>query len=108
MYLAPFNDSLLCIKGAQCPYQIVQVPAAGQFADGVHGKGRRTNVDGGYAQLAGGDGADGGAAAHIAAGDKALYWNAVLLAQVAELGGGFAAGGIALVAVDLDHRALVE
>ncbi|MNF86573.1 hypothetical protein D3C84_690140 [compost metagenome] len=58
--------------------------------------------------MAGGDRADGRAAAHVAADHKALHRDFFGHAQVAEEPGGFAVGGVALVAVDLDHRAGVE
>ena len=85
-----------------------QVLAAGEFADRMHGKGRQADVHGAHAELAGGDRADGRAAAHVAAGDEALHRYFVFQAQVAEEACGFAAGGVALVAVDLDHRAGIE
>jgi len=85
-----------------------QILAAGQLANRMHGEGRQADVDGAHAQLAGGDRADRRATAHVAASDEALHRHLVFQAEMAEEAGGFAAGGIALVVVHLDHRAGVE
>src|SRR5450830_2035315 len=82
--------------------------AAGQFADRVHGEGRQADIDSTYAQVAGGDRADGRTATHVAAHHEALHRHFLGHAQVAEEPGGFAVGGVALVAVDLDHRPGIE
>ena len=82
--------------------------AAGQFADRVHGEGRQADIHGAHAQVAGGDRANGRATAHVTAHHEALHRHFHGHAQVAEEPGGFAVGGVALVAVDLDHRPGIE
>ncbi|CAI8924519.1 hypothetical protein EMIT0180MI3_360038 [Priestia megaterium] len=82
--------------------------AAAQLADRVHGERRQADVHGAHAQVAGGDRADGRAAAHVAAHHEALHRYFFGHAQMTEEPGGFAVGGVALVAVDLDYRAGVE
>src|SRR5881394_580025 len=82
--------------------------AAAQFADRVHGERRQADVYGAHTQVAGGDRADGRTTAHVTAHHEALHRHFFSHAQVTEEPGGFAVGGVALVAVDLDHRASVE
>ena len=74
----------------------------------MHAQLRHADVGGAHAQFRRGDRADGGAAAHVGAGDDALAGNAGALADAAKPAGGFAAGGVTLVAVDLDDRARVQ
>src|SRR5690606_32952199 len=77
-------------------------------ANRVHGEGRQADVHRANAQLAGDHRADGRAAAHVATHHETLHRHFGGQAQVPEETGGLAAGGVALVAVDLDHRAGVE
>ena len=96
------------IKLSQHFIQGIGIGGAGHFTDGVHGEGGYADVDGFDADFTGSQWADGTAAGHVVAHHKGLHRHFGLLAQASEYGAGLAIGGVALIGVDLDDRAVVQ
>ena len=74
----------------------------------MHGELRHTDIQRGHAQITGGQRPDGAATTHVTAYHKCLVRQAKLITDMPVQSGRPAVGGVALVAVDLDHRAGVE
>ena len=78
------------------------------FSNGMHRKSWRANVDGLNPKFGGSDWPNRCPTSHIRACHEFLIRNIVGLAQVSEPSMRVAAGRIALVSVNFDHRSVIE
>ena len=81
---------------------VVYVVSAADFADGVHGKLRGSDVHGANAGSGGENWPNGGTATGVASHDELLHGNARALANLAEHECRHGIGGVTLVGVVLD------